>query len=365
MKMKKLGGLLSIAIFVVSLAGCGQVFSPAMTIDGTEISGGMYLLQQYNAYDKAKSEVEDTSKDVLSQKVDDVNAKKWIHDETLKSSKEYVAVQKLAEEHGVTLSDDDVSMIESALSSWDSSGSFEAYAENGIGKDTFYDFLENQTLKNNLFDKLYKEDGDQFVTDEELKTLYNEKYAILDTITIPLYEQDGVTRVNDETKKQIEDKTQEIVNELQSGAKTPDTIKSDIADLYALSGSTFDESTNAVFTSTTVTLHPKEDDVNSYSEEFLETVANEPFNTYGMTVVDDEDAQVYEVLLYQKTEPLTDEEEFASQRDSLLSDVKDDDFTDLLDTTADTYTVKQRALSEWYYSPKNIVYFSRQSTATQ
>lgn len=369
MKIKKISSLLCGVLLITSLAGCGQIFSPAMTIDGTEITGGMYLLQQYNAYDKAKSKVEDTTvDDILNEKVDDISAKTWIHDKTLETSREYVAVQKLSEEYGVTLSDEDIQYIESSLANWDTNGSYEAYAENGIGKDTFYDYLENQMLKSNLFNKLYKEEGDNFVSDEALKQLYNEKYADIESISIPLFKPDGTNKVDDETKARIEEATKKLVDELQSGQKTPEDIRADVGNIYAISGSTFDAETNATFSSSQILLNPTEEDTNSYSEDFLKALAQEPVGTYGMTLVDDSSASVYEFVLYRKIDALSNEEDFAQKRDSLLQDLKQDDFEELLKTTGDDYPVKQRFLSEWYYNPKNIVYFSRgssTSTATQ
>ena len=71
MKHTKTLALASAALMALGLAGCSTPAS-AGKVGDMDISSGLYLLMQLNAYNEAAGLVEDSSADVLDQTVEDM-----------------------------------------------------------------------------------------------------------------------------------------------------------------------------------------------------------------------------------------------------------------------------------------------------
>ncbi len=109
-------GALTLAL-TVSLCGCGDN-GYLMTVDGMSIRNGVYLSFQQTAYNEAYNKIQEqngtsdssssTSEiDVLAENVENKSASEWIKEQTIKEVRKFVAVQKLCNEYGITLTEDE------------------------------------------------------------------------------------------------------------------------------------------------------------------------------------------------------------------------------------------------------------------
>ena len=122
-------GALTLAL-TVSLCGCGDN-GYLMTVDGMSIRNGVYLSFQQTAYNEAYNKIQEqngtsdssssTSEiDVLAENVENKSASEWIKEQTIKEVRKFVAVQKLCNEYGITLTEDEIKEMNDDLqSTWD------------------------------------------------------------------------------------------------------------------------------------------------------------------------------------------------------------------------------------------------------
>ena len=115
------------AAIVCAAALCGCTDSGyVMTVDGEQIRNGVYLSFMQTAYSDAsdkiseqKTEDGDTSEvgDIFGYTVEDKPAADWIKENTLEQVKNFVAVKRLCEDYGVTLTDEELNEINSEMNS--------------------------------------------------------------------------------------------------------------------------------------------------------------------------------------------------------------------------------------------------------
>ncbi len=345
MRLKKWSALLLAGVMLLCFTGClGNLYDNVMTVDGTDISAGMYLMLQSAAYNEAQSKVEDQEKDVFKQDIEGIGAKKWIRNRTEELAREMICVERLAIENDVYLSETSKEEIDQMMSQyWPY---LEAgYAEQGINETTFRHYLSYTSLKDDLFAALYGPDGKLAVPDATLKQEYADKYAHLKFYSVPTHQA--------ETQEDLSDQVMPLVDkmtaEMKAGASFEDVIVGDtMQQIYSLLGRDFDAET--ILGSVNGSYYRSYDDTSGgvYSEEFLAELKTQPvgaFGSYGM----DNTAMVYE-----KIPMFTDDAEFETARTSVLQDLRFEEFEDYLSTIYSEYPVSKAFLAEWYFSPTKL-----------
>ena len=197
-KWKKIVAGLMATAMVGSLAACGSNTAYAMTIDGMQVKAGVYIYFAYSAYSEAvstlqsqNSELDTSDNDVVkAQKIDGKDTETWIKDKTLEYCQQYVAVEQKYSELSLELSDESKTEIDNTLNNfWDTnSKTFEA---NGISKESVKLVLENTYHTNDLFLYYYDIDGEEGVTEDELKEYYIDNDARVRYIKIDLKDGNG------------------------------------------------------------------------------------------------------------------------------------------------------------------------------
>lgn len=234
---KAAAGVLALAV-TASLCGCDKGY--LMTVDGISIRNGVYLSFQQSAYSSAGTKIQEEKQDddsdssaeidVFSETVEGKPASDWIKEETMKQVRKYVAVQRMCEENGITLTADEISEMSSDLQkTWDEDNFYvqyafgfntmgEYYESMGIGLDSMKEIRKVNMLSDKLFMHFYGAKGTHPVTDDEINEYLTENYASVKMLTLnysDYAEDDGI--VTDELKQAVNDEAKGYADKLNGG----------------------------------------------------------------------------------------------------------------------------------------------------
>lgn len=275
---KKTAAMLCAAVMAVSMCGCADN-GTIMTVDGMTIRNGIYLYYQRSAYSNAQaafekeqaenaekeSDTSDTSADtsdassdasdttsessdtsdtsetpvLLDQTIEGKTASQWIKEDTLKQVREFVAVQRLCDEKGVSLTDDELNSVNSDIKSmWDDENYYvqylygfktmgEYYESIGIAKESVKQIYMVDTLQTKLFSKFYDKDGETPVSDEELTQFLKDNYVSVKAIKFSFTDSEGNELTEDSDKEVIVESAKEYADRINNGESIID-IKYDI-----------------------------------------------------------------------------------------------------------------------------------------
>ncbi len=245
---KRYAALAAALACTVSVAGCDADNGYIGTIDGYQVRNGVYLLNMTSAYDTAysnmtieKEDSGDTSEitDFFSQTVDGVNAEEWIKDEALDLTKRFVAVELMFESRGLTLDEEQVSLIsENIKETWDSESinyygfaisvkdiygyptMGDYYESVGIGKDSLKDVQLNSMKADKLLIDVFTNVDELKVSDEEIDKFLSDKYTNVKYIEVPFHDVYGLNLdVEDDADEiaALKEKTQNYVDRINNG----------------------------------------------------------------------------------------------------------------------------------------------------
>jgi len=231
-------GVLAVGL-TMSLCGCGDN-GYLMTVDGIDIRNGVYLSFQQNAVSSANSKYKEEnstsdstssteSVDLFEQTVEGKSVPEWVKAETLDQVRRFVAIQRLCEKYGISLTDDEIAEINKDVqSTWDESNMYvqylygtnsmgEYYESMGIGIESLKEIARTSSLSDKLFLYYYDKDGTTPVTDEELNKYITEKYAVVKMLTFNYKNYKGEALETDEEKQEIKDKAKKYAERLNNG----------------------------------------------------------------------------------------------------------------------------------------------------
>lgn len=347
MKLKRIAALFMAVLMAAGFTGCiGNLYENALTVDGTDISSGLYLMAQVAAYGEAYGKVEDTAKSVLKQKVDGQSAKSWIQNRALELCKRYVAVHRMCREMEITLSSAGQQNVEYSIAYWEYDPDRAAYyTDNGISVNTYRRYITNQQLSGQLFTALYGEEGEMAVSAEELKAGYAEKYSHVRYLTVPVTPQaeDG-----NDYSEQVYAMLDQVVESIASGKLTLEqAAREELAPIYELLGRTFDADT--VADGITTAYIPYETDDAFYPEELRAKLKGQATGDFGASPLGTS------AVLYEVIPTFEDDTAFEDMRATVLSDLKSEAFEDYLRAIYDQYEVKWVPGAKWYFRPGKIV----------
>lgn len=246
---KKAAAVLSAAAIAVTLSGCydnGYI----MTVDGIKIRNGVYLSMQQTSFmnadnrlselypdsdDTDSSESSSSSSDETERLIDGKTYSEWVKDDTLKGIKRFVGVQRLCEQFGLELSEEERSNINKTVQEeWDSSDFYlqflgysawgEYYETLGIGVDSLKEISLVDALNTKLFMHYYGEGGEKAVPDSEINEYIEENNAAYKLITLPYQDYLGDPLVTDEEKQELKDRAKDYADRYNNGEKFIDIL---------------------------------------------------------------------------------------------------------------------------------------------
>lgn len=212
---KKLLALVCALALTVSLVGCALSTPDTVgKIGDFEVTSGLYLLAQYDAYQQAAqlagseqdtSKVNSFLKATITTDADTGETavvKDYVAQKTLETLQTLAAVDARFAELGGQLTEEQKSAADSyAQQLMDNYG--DAYTANGIGLETLKLFQQLQYKQVLLLDLVYGKDGETPVEDGELTEHLDSQMYELAYVNIPLYNTSTFVFASDDQKAEM------------------------------------------------------------------------------------------------------------------------------------------------------------------
>lgn len=341
------------SLSAITLTSCADT-TWAYKADNVTIPAGLYIMRSMTAYTLAQNH-KDRNQDVTNifkQKLDGVPAKEWILKETQRGCAEYVAIEHKFNELGLTLTDSDNNKIEQQYKeSWDAVKAF--FEKNGVGEATYRLSLENARKRELIFEKYYDKGGIEEVAVDDLMVHFKENFAAINMFGVKLETGDELTEEQKTKNETAKTDAEGMVKKLND-KKNKMTFNEVYMEYVKLENEKLPEEeqkdTEVKDDKETTILIKK--GTTSPSEKIVTAIFDE-VKAEGDTVLLTDDDAYYVVRRYDVTKS---EEKFDEMRTQLLSEVKGDDFTKLVEewtTEAQAKLVTNDAAVK-RYDPKNI-----------
>ena len=273
MKQKLLALVCALAL-VVSLAGC--VISTPDTVGSLgdyEISSGLYLLAQYDAYQKA-ADLASSDQDAANVKAflkqtitvdsdsgETATVSDYVARKTLENLQTYAAIELRFDELGGQLTAEEEQQADSyAQQLMDQYG--DTYKANGIGLNTVQRFERILIKSTDLLELVYGVDGETPVSDADLTSHLENNMYELAYYTIPLYNTSTYASADEDQTSEMLDLVQDAVDQTNAYAASltglsdsdfssallgyfSSVVTSALPEVYAVLGSTYSSDSNA------------------------------------------------------------------------------------------------------------------------
>ena len=209
---KRILALLCALALTVGLAGCVLSTPDTVgTIGDVEISSGLYLLAQFDAYQKAAdlasseqdaSKVKSFLKETITVDADTeetATVSDYVAQQTLKNLETYAAIETRFDALGGQLTAEQEAQADSyAEQLMNQYG--DSYKANGIGLETVKRFERILLKSNALLDLIYGENGETPVSDADLTDYIENDLYYLSYVAVPLYNTTSYAFADDSQK---------------------------------------------------------------------------------------------------------------------------------------------------------------------
>ena len=270
---KKLIALLAAVAMVFSLAACGSTPDSVGTIGTVVITSGLYLLAQYDAYQKAadlaSSEQDATDvKAFLKQTItvdadsgETATVSDYVSQKTMENLETYAAIETRFEELDGQLTAEEEAQADSYASQlMEQYG--DTYKANGIGLNTVQRFERILIKSSDLLELVYGVDGETPVSDADLTSHLENNMYELAYYTIPLYNTSTYASADEDQTSEMLDLVQDAVDQTNAYAASltglsdsdfssallgyfSSVVTSALPEVYAVLGSTYSSDSNA------------------------------------------------------------------------------------------------------------------------
>ena len=271
---KKLIALVCALALAVGLVGCSLSTPDSVgTIGNVDISSGLYLLAQFDAYQTAAdlaSDDQDATKVSSFLKatitVDDATGETavvsdYVAQKTLENLESYAAIETRFDELGGVLTPDEETQADSYASQlMEQYG--DTYKANGIGLNTVQRFERILIKSSDLLELVYGVDGETPVSDADLTSHLENNMYELAYYTIPLYNTSTYASADEDQTSEMLDLVQDAVDQTNAYAASltglsdsdfssallgyfSGVVTSALPEVYAVLGSTYSSDSNA------------------------------------------------------------------------------------------------------------------------
>lgn len=236
-KLKKLTAFCLAAAMLAMFTGCGDMTWSYKTND-ISLTAGTYIFNLMNSYYEAyglvstPDEVDDILNEMVKEDTDGA-VEKTVEQFALQGADEatmrMIAVEALFKKYDLKFATDDNAMLDTyGKSAWSSMK--QTCEEFGISEESFmYCYAEASTKSNQVFKAVYGKDGEKYVSDKELIEYYKSKYSgyAYFSLSANQYDDEGnATPRSDEEMKQAEKDFKSYVEMINKKDKSyKDTVK--------------------------------------------------------------------------------------------------------------------------------------------
>lgn len=341
-KFKRLfAGLLS-AVLLLSVTGCSGDTTWVFKTENDTVPAGVYLSYLKDAYAQAQSQV-DSTKDIWSQKIDDLPVEQWIINKASKTTQQYIAINIMFDELGMTMGTEGKNTAKKTADTyWAQYQS--NYEQNGISYASVLKVAESEYKTQKVFEYFYETNGKEPVSEETIKEYFYDNYAKVKYVAISKYDvKTGEKKDENELKKAVDD----YVTQINKGTNIDEIIDSFVIQSYKDYGIN-DFKPDTSDSSRNVSLVGKKQ--TGVIEGFVKKTFEQ--KDYGKPYVDDTSSSyIYLGARYDLTK---DVELYQQNRTFVLHELRGGDFTQKIEDRLSTVqlTVNEEAVSR--YSPKNL-----------
>ncbi len=339
--MKKWISAVLAGALALSLAACTfKTPATVLTVEETQISAGLYLMEQFLSYSDAQQLLSEDKKQV-EEDGESTPLADWVHAKTLENLRIYVWTEREFAAQDLAFTDEESASVESSFETYYANNE-ELLTANGIGKESYRDFYMNQMKYQKLY-TTYAETAADKITDADAKAYMDEEYARVQMLILPTV--DGEYKALDEAKVTvIQGYADEVAAKLDQGG---DFDK--LAEEYlkkALKDADREYTDDLLGTAYSATFQTK-----AGAEADPESTAAKAFALeMGKAIVDKSNTAP---IVYQRI-PNYDGETWAGYRDSIVSEMTVRDFEDKAKEESAGYTVQEDTSAVRTYSVKKI-----------
>ena len=200
---KCLAAVLSLAIMASATACSGADKSWAVKNDNLTVPIGAYIYNLYSAYQQASVQVEDSTKPILEQTVEDQDAATWIKENALRQTKSILVIDDKMKELNISLTEDELQQVSDQTDSYWGSIST-AMTEYGVAKSSFnLAYADYYTKYTKVFDAIYGKGGTQEVSDADVKDYYVTNYMAFSYVLAPIIDMTTGTNLSEDELSQL------------------------------------------------------------------------------------------------------------------------------------------------------------------
>lgn len=394
-KIRRIICVLLAACMLFCLAGCGDT-RWICEVDGNEIPAGVYIYYQTEGYGDALTQlVQEDSDTYLYPYIYYYNygmvetalfdtklssgetVEEHINAYALDMCKQLTIVDKLFDQLGLELTEDEKALLDSQTKSvWSNSG--EGLEEIGVSEASYKMVLLSKIKEERVFDAYYEVGGKNGTTEEEIKDYYSDNYARIKYMTFTF--SDSADDAVDETRKNEQlELANSYLDELNAGASMDELIErhneelaaetetdtedgaADTDDAVETEDDAAEPETSDDETDTEETGDESAETENEYPNESIlskdSVYPTEKFVNYVFTTVKvGENAVVQDDTCFYVVQRLDVNERtdlYDSNRNTIIKDLFDDDYTKLINEELAKYTVNVNNSSIKKYKTKN------------
>lgn len=241
-RFKKILAAGAAIVCAAALTGCSDN-GYIMNVEGIDIRNGIYLSGVMSAYGDAYEKVSEAREeqgltseveDLFKESIDGKPVSDWVKEEALNQVKRSVAIQKLCEENGIALSDEEANEINAEINQMWTEESFyaqylygtdtmgEYYDGVGIGKDSLRESFTVSNLYQKLFMHYYGEGGLTPVSDADLNTYLKENYASAFVLELKYTDYQGILLTDDDEINAVKLLAQSYADRINGGESIAD-----------------------------------------------------------------------------------------------------------------------------------------------
>ena len=339
---KCLAAVLSLAIMASATACSGADKSWAVKNDNLTVPIGAYIYNLYSAYQQASVQVEDSTKPILEQTVEDQDAATWIKENALRQTKSILVIDDKMKELNISLTEDELQQVSDQTDSYWGSIST-AMTEYGVAKSSFnLAYADYYTKYTKVFDAIYGKGGTQEVSDADVKDYYVTNYMAFSYVLAPIIDMTTGTNLSEDELSQLDTEFKDYAAKINDGSMTAQ----EAADAYKTSSG---DDTVQLYTDAA----NFNGETSSYPEEFGTSLKSMKDGDCRIVEVQG----LYKVLLVKDDVTATAENKISDEasRTAILQNMKQEEFKQMIDEAADGYSaeINQKAIDS--YQPDMFV----------
>ncbi len=233
--LKRLFAILLTVAMIATVVGCHPKDEVAVTIGDFEFTSAYYMCalmaadsQAKTKVDEAKAAEEESKKeeteekeetaeeiDYYAEKIDGKDYVTFVEDKAIENLKKIAAYKTLCKENKLELDEETESSVSSYTDYyWSSYGYGMYYEPNGVGKNTYANYMRDSYYSSLYFDHLYAKDGKKEIAENDVKTKINDNFIIANMLTASFSE------MEEAQVKETQEKFKAYETELKEGKRT-------------------------------------------------------------------------------------------------------------------------------------------------